>query len=582
VNPELLLTLFDRLGDVANAIPRLRRFIFALAVRGKLVKQDPNDEPAAALLGGDRRLPQDSETEPWNLPSGWAWSSLDLIGETLGGGTPSKADPQFWNGSIPWVSPKDMKVDVLIDAHDHISTSAVEHSATRLIPTGSLVMVVRGMILAHSFPTAITAVPVTINQDMKALVPFRSDLIRFLLLLTKGLKPEVLRLVRRSTHGTCKLLTADLFSLPISIPPFAEQHRIVAKVDELMALCDRLEAAQTERESRRVWLASSCLYHLTNSENAESIHDHAHFYLTHLPRLTARHEQIKELRKIIFNLAVRGQLVPQDPEDEPASEMLERIHTQKAHETFPEMAPDTIPFRIPLGWQWIRFGQIITAADAGWSPTTEGFPRSGAEWGVLKVSAVSWDRFLPDENKQLLPDVIPPERARVRRGDFLISRANTSALVAKCVVVKEEPTNLILSDKIVRLQIAVECNQEFVCMVNNYAAHARSYYAEEASGTSLSMKNVSRAVIYALAVPLPPAAEQHRIVATVDRLMALCDRLEAQLKISQIDQHLLLEAVLHQALKSDEGANGRLTESGGLFGHTSPSLRRNPGQPAAI
>jgi type I restriction enzyme, S subunit len=94
----------------------------------------------------------------------------------------------------------------------------------------------------------------TINQDMKAIVPFRPDLIRMLLLLTKGLKPRVLRLVLRSTHGTCKLLTGDLFSLPLPIPPIAEQRRIVAKIDELMALCDRLEAqlntAQTE--SRRL------------------------------------------------------------------------------------------------------------------------------------------------------------------------------------------------------------------------------------------------------------------------------------------------------------------------------------------
>jgi type I restriction enzyme S subunit len=147
-----------------------------------------------------------------------------------------------------------MKVDVITDTQDHISTSAVEQSAARLIPTGSLLMVVRGMILAHSFPIASTAVPVTINQDMKAIVPFRPDLIRFLVLPAKGLKPEVLRLVLRSTHGTCKLLTDDLFSLPIPIPPLAEQCRIVEKADELMAVCDRLEAQlrAASTESRRL------------------------------------------------------------------------------------------------------------------------------------------------------------------------------------------------------------------------------------------------------------------------------------------------------------------------------------------
>jgi type I restriction enzyme S subunit len=249
-----------------HQIKPLRQTILNLAVRGQLISQASNDEPAARLLG-DRQLFLDSEVEPWKLPTGWAWSSFNLIGETLGGGTPSKADSEFWRGSIPWVSPKDMKVDVITDTQDHISTSAIEQSAARLIPTGSLLMVVRGMILAHSFPTASTAVPVTINQDMKAIVPFRPDLIRFLVLLTKGLKPEVLRLVLRSTHGTCKLLTDDLFSLPIPIPPLAEQCRVIAKVDELMAVCDRLETQLTTAQTGASHLLEAVLHQALGSSD---------------------------------------------------------------------------------------------------------------------------------------------------------------------------------------------------------------------------------------------------------------------------------------------------------------------------
>jgi len=155
-------------------------------------------------------------------------------------------------------------MNVITDAQDHISTSAVENSATRLIPTGSLLVVVRGMILAHSFPTALTAVPVTINQDMKAIVPFRPDIIRFLLLVMKGLKPEVLRLVLRSTHGTCKLLTEDLFSLPVPIPPIAEQQRIVAKVDQLTVLCDQLETQLITTQAESARLLDACLLEALN------------------------------------------------------------------------------------------------------------------------------------------------------------------------------------------------------------------------------------------------------------------------------------------------------------------------------
>jgi type I restriction enzyme S subunit len=233
-----------------DQIPAVRQTIFNLAVRGRLVPQEAKDGPAAKLLGRDRLL-LSLESEPFKLPAGWAWSSLQLLGEIVGGGTPSKGNADFWTGSIPWVSPKDMKVDLIADAQDHISESAIQYSSTRRIPKGSLLMVVRGMILAHSFPTAISSVAVTINQDMKAIVPFRPDLAKFLLLITKGMKREVLKLVQRSTHGTCKLLSHDLFTLPLPIPPLAEQHLIVAKVDELMAVCDELESqlatAQTER-----------------------------------------------------------------------------------------------------------------------------------------------------------------------------------------------------------------------------------------------------------------------------------------------------------------------------------------------
>jgi type I restriction enzyme S subunit len=278
--------------------------------------------------------------------------------------------------------------------------------------------------------------------------------------------------------------------------------------------------------------------------------------LQHFNRIAEAPDAVQRLRQFILDLAVRGKLVEQDPNDEPASELLKRIQAEKVRLVrdgeirkpwhLPAVSVNEAPFPLPANWQWVRFGDLIEDADSGWSPKTEGFPRSGDNWGVLKVSAVSWDRFLPEENKQLLPDVVPPESAAVHRGDFLISRANTSELVAKCVVVEEEPKMLILSDKIVRLQLAGECTKRFLCIANNSAEYARAYYAEQASGTSQSMKNVSRPVIYALAIPLPPLAEQRRIVAKVDELMALCDGLEAAQAERENRRDRLVAASLHR------------------------------------
>src|SRR5690606_1549183 len=134
-----------------------------------------------------------------NLPPGWGLPVYGELGEFMGGGTPSKANASYWSGDIPWVSPKDMKVLWLSDSQDHVAESAVEETAIKLIPRGSLLCVVRGMILAHSFPVAVNEVPVTINQDMKALVPSVPQIAPYLLLALRGLRDTALSKVERSS-----------------------------------------------------------------------------------------------------------------------------------------------------------------------------------------------------------------------------------------------------------------------------------------------------------------------------------------------------------------------------------------------
>lgn len=254
-----LIAAFDTLADAPDGMKRLRELVLRLAVRGKLVGQDPADPPATRLLGARAVQPR---AAPWELPQGWAWSTIEALGDVLGGGTPSKANPRFWVGEIPWVSPKDMKVPWLSDSQDHVSSAAVEGSAIRLIPAGSVLMVVRGMILAHSFPVAVSRVEVTINQDMKALVPFQGDIAPYLLMLLQASRDRILGVVEHSTHGTCKLPFAALATLPLAIPPVAEQHRIVARVDELMGLVDRLEAAVCVRDDLHQQFAAAAVHHL--------------------------------------------------------------------------------------------------------------------------------------------------------------------------------------------------------------------------------------------------------------------------------------------------------------------------------
>lgn len=257
---------FDLLYSAPENIGKLRQAILQLAVQGKLVPQDLKDEPASVLIEkikaekewliqegkirkSDALLPIKVDEVPYRLPEGWEWVRLGELGCFLGGGTPSKSNQFFWQGKIPWVSPKDMKTLYISDVVDHISEEALEQSSVQLIPQRSLLLVFRGMILAHSFPVALSMREVTINQDMKALQILVPAISEYLLRACRALELTMLKKVARSSHGTCRLDSKDVAEFPIPLPPLTEQKRIVAKLNQLMALCDKLEAKLTQSQA---------------------------------------------------------------------------------------------------------------------------------------------------------------------------------------------------------------------------------------------------------------------------------------------------------------------------------------------
>ena len=163
-----------------------------------------------------------------------------------GGGTPSKSDPFYWEGSIPWITPKDMKRRELSDAIDHISERATKETPAKLIHPGAVLVVVRGMILAHTFPSAVLRAPAAINQDMKALLPKREVLPEFLSAFFWANNTQMVDLVEKSTHDTRKFQTEKLLSTSVVVPPLPDQRRIVAELDALQAQVDSLKRLQAE------------------------------------------------------------------------------------------------------------------------------------------------------------------------------------------------------------------------------------------------------------------------------------------------------------------------------------------------
>lgn len=171
---------------------------------------------------------------------------LSALVTVKGGGTPSKANPFYWQGPVPWISPKDMKSRELFDAIDHVSEEAIANSAAKLIEPGAVLVVVRGMILVHTFPSAILRVPAAINQDMKALIPCAELLTEYLSSLFWAHNSRILNLVEKSTHDTRRLEVSKLLDTKIPVPPIPGQRRIVTYLDNLQAKVDSLKRLQTE------------------------------------------------------------------------------------------------------------------------------------------------------------------------------------------------------------------------------------------------------------------------------------------------------------------------------------------------
>jgi type I restriction enzyme S subunit len=226
---ERITTLLDdRCAGIDEIIEKKKRLIDLLA------------EQKAALItravtrGLDPSVPMKDSGIPWlgQVPAHWRFTKFGYLVRMVSGSTPDKANANYWQGSVPWVSPKDMKTPVILDSEDHISEPAVRECGMHLLPVKSVLIVVRGMILAHSFPVAVTGVPVTINQDMKGLLPKPNCDAAFLAYYLRGTTDLMLSLIEDSAHGTKCLRTDKWKSVGLYLPDIAEQGAISAWIDE--------------------------------------------------------------------------------------------------------------------------------------------------------------------------------------------------------------------------------------------------------------------------------------------------------------------------------------------------------------
>jgi len=559
MNAERLLAHYEKIADAPDAIARLRRFILDLAVRGKLVPQDPNDEPASELLkrfaaekaqlmkAGKIRKPKalapiNSDDIPvYEEIVGWIWVRLGEASSLITkGSTPTSYGHAYTDAGVNFVKVESIRNGVLRPENitSFISEETNQFLARSRLTCGDILFSIAGSIGTCAVVTE-ECLPANTNQALAIIRGTQPVFTREFLL--KSLQSSVATSILGKARGGAmnNVSLEDIQNFVVPLPPIAEQRRIVAKVDELMALCDQLEKSRTAREETRDRLTAASLARL-NDPAPETFQTDARFALDALPSMTARPDQIKQLRQTILNLAVRGKLVPQDPKEGVVKEVALAMASKGRSQ-----GTDTIKkrFDVPRGWKWRATATIadqITDGEHATPPritdtqvplvtaknVREGFmDYAQTDWVSRSTAEKAWGRCRPSV------------------GDILL--VCVGATTGRLTVLRE-PKEMVLVRSVALIRPNQEIDAEYLERAIRSPVVQNQIWA--------SVKVAAQPCLYinriqSLLIPVPPLPEQKRIVTRVDELMSLCDRLEVSLAAGETARSRLLDALLHEALE---------------------------------
>lgn len=545
-------------------VKKLRELILELAAQGFLVPQEPSDEPASELIkkvkseqkqlseeGKIKKvkpLPAITEQEkPTKLRQGWIAVRLgELFNAINSGGTPSKSNPDFWNGNIPWASVKDLGSERYIhDTQDHISQSGLENGS-RLADVDDILICTR-MGLGK---ISIVKNAMAFNQDLKAVKLSRYCNVDFFLNTYSTLN------IKGTGTTVAGIKQDQLVNYIIGLPPINEQHRIVAKVDELMTLCDQLEQQTESSLTAHQTLVETLLGALTNAPDHDSFQQAWQRIAEHFDTLFTTEHSIDQLKQTILQLAVMGKLVPQDPNDEPASELLKRIAAEKAklikegkikkQKPLPPISDEEKPFELPKGWEWCRFEDIVDIQ----SGITKGRKLAGRKIiTVPYLSVANVQRSYLDLSNVKEVDIPIEEREKyeVLKGDLLITEGGDWDKVGRTAIWQGGLDYVAHQNHVFKARVILPSqNEEWLEKWLN-SPFSRDYFAGSSKQTT-NLASINKTQLRACLIAVPPKIQKETILLKLNEMINLCSELKSQISNEQVIKLTLSNVISEHAL----------------------------------
>ena len=564
-----LVQHFELMATAPGGVAKLRELILTLAVQGKLVPQDPKDEPASELLKKIRvekdrliaegKIKRDKpptaiaeDEKPHRLPLRWEWSNLSTIGvinprndasdETIASFVQMSSIPvafseQHFAEPRPW---RDIKSGFTQFAEGDVGVAKI----TPCFENGKST-VFRN--LSNGIGAGTT--------ELHIVRPLGGVKPEYVLLFLKT--PAFLKngeAVMTGSAGQKRMPRAYFENTPFPLPPLAEQSRIVTRVEELMRLCDALEAKGQLEVAQHAQLVQTLLGALTASATPEELADNWQRVATHFDVLLDRPEAIDALEQTILQLAVRGLLVPQDPNDEPASELLKKIRAEKDRliaegrikpdKPLADIADEEIPFEAPHSWVWARLGEVVSISSGITLGRKTAIP-APVSYPYLRVANVQRWHLNLSSMKEVVIDRSELARFQLAKGDLLITEGGDWDKVGRTTIWRNELPVCLHQNHVFKARgMTAEWNAIWAELYLNSTV-ARAYFASSAKQTT-NLASINMTQLKGCVFPLPPLAEQSRIVARVESLRRLCADLRQRLAARQTTQAHLAEALIDE------------------------------------